>query len=79
MKKLNKLGITPEKILKNEELINLQGGYGGGSGLYCRCEGYDGGSSFDLGSGYCGPSDITSCAECGSWMQAYYGFPVYCY
>ena len=29
MKKLNKLVISPEKIMKNEELINLQGGYGG--------------------------------------------------
>ena len=30
MKKLGKLSISPEKIMKNEELINLQGGYGGG-------------------------------------------------
>ncbi len=28
MKKLNKLVISPEKIMKNEELINLHGGYG---------------------------------------------------
>ena len=27
MKKLSKLSISPEKIMKNEELINLQGGY----------------------------------------------------
>jgi hypothetical protein len=27
MKKLNKLVISPEKIMKNEDLINLQGGY----------------------------------------------------
>jgi hypothetical protein len=27
MKKLGKLSISPEKIMKNEELINLQGGY----------------------------------------------------
>jgi hypothetical protein len=27
MKKLGKLTISPEKIMKNEELINLQGGY----------------------------------------------------
>jgi hypothetical protein len=26
MKKLGKLSINPEKIMKNEELINLQGG-----------------------------------------------------
>jgi hypothetical protein len=30
MKKLGKLSISPEKIMKNEDLINLQGGYGGG-------------------------------------------------
>jgi hypothetical protein len=27
MKKIGKLTISPEKIMKNEELINLQGGY----------------------------------------------------
>ena len=30
MKKLTKLGITPEKIMKNEDLINMKGGYGMG-------------------------------------------------
>jgi len=29
MKKLKKLEISPEKIMKNEELINLHGGYSG--------------------------------------------------
>jgi hypothetical protein len=29
MKKLNKLQINSEKLLKNEELIALRGGYGG--------------------------------------------------
>jgi len=29
MKKLGKLSISPEKIMKNEELINLKGGYAG--------------------------------------------------
>ena len=28
MKKLRKLSINPEKVIKNEELINLRGGYG---------------------------------------------------
>jgi len=28
MKKLNKLIINPEKVIKNEELVNLRGGYG---------------------------------------------------
>ena len=29
MKKLGKLSINPEKIIKNEELVNLRGGYDG--------------------------------------------------
>ena len=29
MKKLGKLSINPEKVMKNEELVNLRGGYGG--------------------------------------------------
>ena len=74
MKKLNKLVISSEKIMKNEDLINLQGGYN----HLCRCEGYDNGSAFDLGSGLCSP-DVYDCAECGSWLTLYYGFPVYCY
>jgi hypothetical protein len=28
MKKLGKLNINPEKVIKNEELITLRGGYG---------------------------------------------------
>lgn len=28
MKKLGKLSINPEKVIKNEELVNLKGGYG---------------------------------------------------
>jgi len=35
MKKLTKLGISPEKIMKNEDLINLQGGYGNHT-VYCK-------------------------------------------
>jgi hypothetical protein len=34
MKKLGKLTISPEKIMKNEDLINLQGGY---ESHYLRC------------------------------------------
>jgi hypothetical protein len=33
MKKLNKLIINPEKVIKNEELVNLRGGYDGAP--YC--------------------------------------------
>jgi len=33
MKKIGKLTINPEKVIKNEELVNLKGGYDG----YCKC------------------------------------------
>ncbi len=29
MKKLGKLSINPDRLMKNEELVNLRGGYGG--------------------------------------------------
>lgn len=39
MKKLGKLIISPEKVMRNEELINLQGGYFGGCNwYYCECQ-----------------------------------------
>jgi hypothetical protein len=34
MKILKKLSINPEKVIKNEELVNLNGGYGTGC---CAC------------------------------------------
>ena len=39
MKKLGKLSINPEKVMKNEELVNLKGGYWGygGVGDCCHC------------------------------------------
>jgi len=43
MKKINKLRINPDRIMKNEELFTLRGGYDGGgyvncgeSGPHCR-------------------------------------------
>lgn len=40
MKKLGKLTISPEKIMKNKELINLQGGYGDPGCVLCMCGDY---------------------------------------
>jgi len=40
MKKLEKLSINPEKLIKNDELVNLRGGYDGecSDGLIpCTC------------------------------------------
>lgn len=48
MKKLNKLQINSEKLMKDEELITLKGGYG-------TCYGCYGGTGTLLGSFYgCG-------------------------
>lgn len=48
MKKLGKLSINPEKLIKNDELINLRGGYDEyGETFYtykCKC-GFTGGYS----------------------------------
>jgi len=35
MKKLGKLQINPEKLMKNEELLTLRGGYGD---VACACK-----------------------------------------
>ena len=37
MKKLGKLTINPEKVIKNEELVNLRGGYGTQGPCGCTC------------------------------------------
>lgn len=37
MKKLGKLTINPEKVIKNEELVNLRGGDHDGTGGCCIC------------------------------------------
>jgi len=37
MKKLGKISINPEKVIKNEELVNLRGGYGEGNST-CSCK-----------------------------------------
>jgi hypothetical protein len=47
MKKIGKLQINPEKLMKNEELLNLRGGYEGTNcGIICSssttCSKYSG-------------------------------------
>ena len=37
MKKLNKLQINSEKLMKNEELVTLRGGYDPWVGTCCEC------------------------------------------
>jgi hypothetical protein len=57
MKKLNKLTINLNKVIKNEELVNLRGGYGsyGSKDLYeCFCGQYphNGQTSYVFEVGY---------------------------
>ena len=67
MKKLNKLEINPEKIMKNEELLTLRGGYIDKGWLTCRVDGV-----------ICWSQSILSCDYareacdniCGPWSEA---------
>ena len=38
MKRLNKLEINPEKVMKNEELLTLRGGYDGTGCCMCKID-----------------------------------------
>jgi hypothetical protein len=57
MKKLGKLQINPEKLLKNKELVTLRGGYGlicyGGGGPACGAIITEIGDPYLLCSIYC--------------------------
>jgi natural product precursor len=67
MKKLNKLQVNPERIMKEEELVALRGGY---SWLTCRVDGV-----------ICWSATIDSCIYaysvcsdlCGPWTEAICG------
>ena len=48
MKKYGKLSINTEKVIKNEVLVNLRGGYGGSGTNCCLCIA-DAGQGRDLG------------------------------
>ena len=64
MKKLNKLEINPKKLMQNEELLVIRGGYGW---LTCRVNGV-----------ICWSASIDNCNDaqeacnnvCGSWSEA---------
>ena len=67
MKKIGKLTISPEKVMKNEELINLQGGY---EHEKCVCYSSDGSSTKTIIGCDCNSGlDVTS--VCGQGY-AYY-------
>jgi len=77
MKKINKLEISPEKIMRNEELINLQGGYAGDPSCSCILW-WNSGETTETG-GLCGTS--STCAECADDVVAYYNdvYAAFCY
>jgi len=52
MKKLGKLSIKPEKVIKNEELVNLRGGYGGSGTCAAWCAMPDGGWECNISYDY---------------------------
>jgi hypothetical protein len=59
MKKLGKLTINPEKVIKNEELVNLRGGYDiEGGPYYISCK---------VGAGTCGGFWRPNCDS--SWLD----------
>lgn len=62
MKTIGKLSIDPEKVIKNEELVNLRGGYGG-AGWCCRTSGRPSGES-EL----CSDSPELLNAFCYAWV-----------
>ena len=67
MKKLGKLTISANKVIKNEELVNLRGGYddGGGAGSCAAvCEMPDGGYKCNV-SKYTAQQYANSCAQAG--------------
>jgi hypothetical protein len=48
MKKIGKITINPEKVIKNEDLVNLKGGGYGEGCTYCECLSSGGGTLGDL-------------------------------
>jgi hypothetical protein len=59
MKKLNKLEINPEKLMKNEELLILRGGYGE-TNCKCIC------ARYDPDAHICGYIDTVSPVDCNT-------------
>jgi len=53
MKKIGKLSINPEKVIKNDELVNLRGGSYGGGGHWLSCK---------KSNGSCG-TEVDSCSD----------------
>jgi hypothetical protein len=66
MKKLNKLKINTEKVIKNDELVNLKGGYEGYQRVSCFSSG---GYLGYVNTSYC-PSQSTQLSMCRSYYPS---------
>jgi len=73
MKKLAKLSINPERVMKNEELVNLRGGDDYYSEGICKC------FCLNASGTILGPSIITmhSKDECSDNCSVFYGDAFY--
>jgi hypothetical protein len=65
MKKIGKITINPEKVIKNEVLVNLRGGYGEDN-VFCEC---GAGITFSYGDCSCNQSqmDRNISSNCAYW------------
>ncbi len=78
MKKLTKLQINPEKLMKNEELLMIRGGYDQCEYWCCVYDGaYPNGTLLTCGVG-CGESQFGAEQDCDLFYQQY-GFDCKCW
>lgn len=70
MKKLGKLSINPEKIIRNEELVNLKGGY---LGCFKCCVGSNCSKCYHSSSNAtCEEGTLTECSSSETcWYHGY--------
>lgn len=81
MKKLGKLSINPERVMKNEELVNLRGGdyyYDMGSTYYCRCGSHGAWSSQTYVVHVDFYNDIEAALSYTTWEYCFGTPPVFC-
>jgi hypothetical protein len=80
MKKLGKLSINPSKMMGNEELVSLRGGYY--NNAYAYCAGSDGqpiiSGSFDAGCG-CDQAKLDRWITSNCWPEHYSTSSVECH
>lgn len=76
MKKLSKLNINSEKIIKNEELVTLRGGHDGEGGWCGTCEIHV--PEFLMSGAACSYSQAGANITCTTTYKALFGPQAYC-